>query len=87
MRQLAIKPMQRAKYFCTGALDINKWGHYALNVPLYTHFTSPIRRYCDLIVHRLLQSALLGETSNYDTDTVSKIAKRCNERKFSSKDA
>lgn len=29
----------RAKYFCTGMLDIAKYSHWALNVPLYTHFT------------------------------------------------
>ena len=55
---MAIKPMQRAKYFCTGTLDVSKYTHYALNVPLYTHFTSPIRRYADVIVHRQLEAAL-----------------------------
>jgi len=52
--------MQRAKYFCTGTLDIAKYHHYALNVPLYTHFTSPIRRYADILVHRMLDAALSG---------------------------
>lgn len=55
--------MQRAKYFCTGMLDIAKYHHYALNLPLYTHFTSPIRRYADIMVHRQLEAVLLGSES------------------------
>lgn len=48
-----------AVYFCSGALrDPAQFRHYALNVPLYTHFTSPIRRFADVLVHRLLASAL-----------------------------
>ncbi|KAJ3174549.1 hypothetical protein HK101_010950 [Irineochytrium annulatum] len=61
LKQVCIKPMQRAKYFCTGITDLSGWSHYALNVALYTHFTSPIRRYCDLVVHRLLDAALILE--------------------------
>jgi protein SSD1 len=55
---LAIRCMTRAKYFCCGSQDITKYRHYALNEPLYTHFTSPIRRYADVVVHRLLEAAL-----------------------------
>ena len=57
---LTFKATQRAKYFCTGMLDIAKYGHYALSTPLYTHFTSPIRRYADILVHRQLESVLQG---------------------------
>ena len=52
---------QKAKYFCCDSLeDEELYRHYALNVPLYTHFTSPIRRYPDILVHRML-AASLGE--------------------------
>lgn len=52
-------PSQMALYFCTGSFHEEKlFKHYALNVPLYTHFTSPIRRYADVLVHRLLAASL-----------------------------
>ncbi|KAG0301184.1 hypothetical protein BGZ98_008554 [Dissophora globulifera] len=60
VRLLAIKPMHRAKYICGGMLPASKHHHYAMNAPLYTHFTSPIRRYADILVHRLLEASLTG---------------------------
>lgn len=57
---IVLKTLQPPKYFCTGTLDIIKYAHYALNVPLYTHFTSPSRRFADIIVHRQLEMALTG---------------------------
>lgn len=59
---LALKTMSQAKFYCTGKFDINKYYHYGLNAPLYTEFTSPSRRYSDLIVHRQLEAALAGGT-------------------------
>lgn len=52
LSMLCAKPMARAKYFCVGGQGEEDFNHYALNVPLYTHFTSPIRRYADIMVHR-----------------------------------
>lgn len=52
LNMLCAKPMTRAKYFCADGCDDEDFHHYALNVPLYTHFTSPIRRYADIMVHR-----------------------------------
>jgi protein SSD1 len=63
LQLLAYKATHRAKYFCAGMLDIAKYSHYTLNVPLYTHFTSPIRRYADIIVHRQLESILQGSSA------------------------
>lgn len=83
LQLLTFKATHRAKYFCAGMLDIAKYSHYALNVPLYTHFTSPIRRYADIMVHRQLESALLGSVDNnakfnMDRDAVAKVTQQCN---------
>lgn len=52
---LLLRAMQRALY-----KPANE-GHYALGAPAYCHFTSPIRRYPDLIVHRVLKQVLATE--------------------------
>ena len=57
IEQLAIRTMQRAVY------STQNIGHYGLAFKHYTHFTSPIRRYPDLMVHRLLERYLAGKPS------------------------
>ncbi|KAL8188211.1 UNVERIFIED_CONTAM: DIS3-like exonuclease 2 [Gekko kuhli] len=81
------RPMQMAVYFCTGVLeDEALFRHYALNVPLYTHFTSPIRRFPDILVHRLLSASLgAGPAPRMDCEEIQKQADHCNDRKMASK--
>ena len=57
LTQLAIRSMAKAIY------TTKKTGHYGLAFDYYTHFTSPIRRYPDVMVHRLLQHYLDGGKS------------------------
>ncbi|CAJ2635944.1 unnamed protein product [Trifolium pratense] len=58
IRILATRCMSQAVYFCSGDLSSPEYHHYGLATPLYTHFTSPIRRYADVIVHRLLAASI-----------------------------
>ncbi|XP_034558408.1 DIS3-like exonuclease 2 isoform X2 [Notolabrus celidotus] len=87
LTHMCSRPMQMALYFCSGVLkDEHLFKHYALNVPLYTHFTSPIRRYADIVVHRLLASSLkCGPHLGLSTEEVQKQASRCNDKKTLSK--
>jgi DIS3-like exonuclease 2 len=86
--QYTMKPMKTARYFCSGSVDEDSFYHYALSVPFYTHFTSPIRRYADVIVHRLLVASLgLDVKVDEKKDDIDYIAKQCNDRKQAAKNA
>lgn len=60
LRMIATRCMTPAAYFCSGCFEqeVVSFTHFGLAADLYTHFTSPIRRYADLLVHRLLGSAI-----------------------------
>lgn len=57
-----IRSMSRAEY------TTKNIGHFGLSFELYTHFTSPIRRYADLLVHRLLMDHLSGTHTTQDKE-------------------
>ncbi|NXK60227.1 RRP44 exonuclease, partial [Sylvietta virens] len=75
LRILATRCMMQAVYFCSG-MD-NDFHHYGLASPIYTHFTSPIRRYADIIVHRLLAVAIGADRTYPELTDKHKLAEMC----------
>ncbi len=72
---LALRTMAKARY------DTDNLGHYGLAFKYYTHFTSPIRRYPDMLVHRLLERYLSGGDS-VRKEEYDKLCKYATEREI-----
>nr|CCC53322.1 putative rrp44p homologue [Trypanosoma vivax Y486] len=58
IRMLVTRCLRQAQYFSSSEVSQDEFHHFGLAMPIYTHFTSPIRRYADVIVHRQLAAAL-----------------------------
>ncbi len=61
--------------------------HFGLAIDDYTHFTSPIRRYPDLVVHRIIDEILQKRTPSYDSAHLKRIAERCSILEKTAEDA
>ncbi|MFD2761455.1 ribonuclease R [Lentibacillus juripiscarius] len=84
--KLMLRSMQQAKY------DPQSVGHFGLATDFYTHFTSPIRRYPDLIVHRLIRTYLINkqmdqQTTNHWKERMPEIARHSSETERAAVDA
>jgi ribonuclease R len=74
VNNILLRSMKWAKY-----ASVNR-GHFGLASKAYTHFTSPIRRYPDLIVHRLLREALVGKEGKTKEEDLARKADHLSSR-------
>ena len=72
LEQLGIRTMAKAAY------TVENIGHYGLGFENYCHFTSPIRRYPDILAHRILQEVLIGKVKA--DKKLEQKCKHCSER-------
>ncbi|XP_041357987.1 LOW QUALITY PROTEIN: helicase with zinc finger domain 2-like [Gigantopelta aegis] len=74
-----IKLLDIAEYRCSGVISDTKANHFSLDIQPYIHFTSPIRRYVDLVSHRLVHAILSGDACPYTVDDIQQICDDVNE--------
>ena len=81
LQQMSIRTMAKAVY--TG----QKTSHFGLAFAYYTHFTSPIRRYPDLLAHRILFDLLNAKPSTYNSASIEELAKHSSNMEQKASDA
>ncbi|CAG8448990.1 9810_t:CDS:10 [Diversispora eburnea] len=78
LRILTTRCMTSAVYFSAGSTVAQEYKHYGLAADFYTHFTSPIRRYSDIIVHRMLAVAIdFDKSYSSELTDMYKVQKIC----------
>lgn len=80
---LVMKCMRPAEYVCLSTID--DVSHFALSFDFYTHFTSPIRRYADILVHRQIDWVLNKMSGNCIVDNIQEQCDKCNAKKKASR--
>lgn len=78
INEIAIRSMAKAIY------STNNIGHYGLGFKYYTHFTSPIRRFPDLIVHKLIFDYTNNKENNFSVEDLEEICNHSSERERNS---
>ncbi|MCH8327404.1 MAG: ribonuclease R [Candidatus Marinimicrobia bacterium] len=81
IENLTLRSMAKAAYSSRNV------GHFGLAFEMYTHFTSPIRRYADLVVHRMMAQKFTGGGQMTKAKALDKIAARCTTREIASQKA
>lgn len=82
IRIMATRCMLSAEYFCAGSFAPEEFRHYGLATEIYTHFTSPIRRYADVVAHRQLSAAIEYEALHPSLLSKSMLEKVCHNINF-----
>ncbi len=81
IQTIILRSMQQAVY------SNKNTGHFGLALKEYTHFTSPIRRYPDLLTHRAIKNIINNDNSNYKNATMNKLGEHCSEKERNADDA
>jgi len=79
--RIILRSMQKARYSTTNL------GHFGLALKNYTHFTSPIRRICDLVIHHQLKDMIMMRKNSFDNEELLRLAERSSEREIIANDS